>query len=108
MANTAGREMTPDEISDYVSYGNAGLPLPEKFRGVVLENTAGKHVYRFATAAEAKAGEDAVAAEVAAVEDAQKRTEKLRAEAAKAGVEVLPPPAPPAPAPAASGESRGR
>lgn len=80
----AGRTLTPDEVREYVAYGNAGLARPDKFAGVVFENTsASGAVYRFPTDAERTASEQAAsAAEAAAKADAD-LLGRIQAEAAK-------------------------
>lgn len=104
MAPKSGQYLTEDEIREYAAYHNNQITPPEKFDGVVVDNTTpGGPVYRWQTAEEAKAGEDAAKAALKAVEAEQEISDKVRAEAAKRGVDVPPAPAPPPVVPVAPG-----
>lgn len=98
MARQAGQVLSAEDVREYQAYGNAGLTLPDKFDGVVVDHTnITGPVYRYRTNAEDKAAADAEKATAEAAADAEKLDQRIRAEAAKRGVTVPPPAAPPAP-----------
>ena len=92
----AGERLTEDEVREFVSYGNQRLALPEKFNGVVFDNSApGEAFYRWPTDEEVKQASDAARArEEAAAVDARVR-EQAQKEAAKSqNAAPAPPPRP--------------
>lgn len=99
MAGKAGQQLSDEQVREYAAYHNAQLPPPDKFDGVVVENTTAQGpVYRWQTDEEAKTAKAAADAAVQAVDDDTALTERVRREAARRGVEVPPvPPAPPEP-----------
>lgn len=102
-----GKRLSDDEVRELSAYHAAGIPLPDKYAGVVQDSSQPRGVvYRYATAAEIKDAESgAKAAAIAAEEDAA-LMERVRAEAAKRGAYVPPAP-PPEPTPATAAERRG-
>lgn len=108
MAGQPGQQLSEEEVREYAAYHNNQITLPPKFDGVVIENTtAGGPVYRWQTNAEAKAAKDAASDAIKATESDAAMNERVRAEAAKRGVEVPPIPEQPA-APAAPMQSTDR
>ena len=92
----AGERLTDEEVKEFVSYGNQRLPLPEKFYGVVLDNsTPGEMFYRWPTTEETRASADAEKARQAAATEETKIRETAQREAAKIETTAPPPPPPP-------------
>lgn len=88
-----GQTLSPEEVREYQAYGNAGLSLPSKFDGIVVENTDVRGaVYRYATADEQKAADDAARASANATAEHERMMAKVRAEAAKRSAPDAPPP----------------
>ena len=96
-SNRAGQTLTDDDVREFNAYGNQGLTLPDKFAGVVAESINGSRIYRYQTAEESKAGDDAAKSLTKAQDDDAALNERVRAEAAKRAIPAIPPPpAPPA------------
>lgn len=94
-SNRAGQALTAEEVAEFAAYGNQGLALPDKFNGVVAESINGSRIYRYPTAEEVKAGEEASKAAEAAQDADTKLNQRVMAEAAKrAAAPVAPPPMP--------------
>jgi DNA-directed RNA polymerase subunit L len=95
MAGKAGQRLSEEEVREFAAYHNAHLPQPEKFDGVVVENTTAQGpVYRYQTDEEAKANKAASEAARKEIDETAALNEKVRQEAIKRGVEVPPPPPP--------------
>lgn len=67
MAESANRELTPDEVAEVTGYQELGLALPEKYAGMITENTNGRFVRRFPTAEEKKSIDAAAKADADAI-----------------------------------------
>lgn len=79
--DTAGKVLEGDDLTDYLAHLNQRLPMPEKYEGVVFDNTAPTGAqYRYQTAEEQEAG-DAAAKES---KDASDRALAAEAAARKA------------------------
>lgn len=96
MASKAGQRLTPEEVQEFAAYHNNQITPPAKFDGLVIENTAASGpVYRWETEEEARAGKAAADAASRVAADEAAMTERVRAEAARRGVELPPVPAAP-------------
>lgn len=92
--NRAGQVLSPEEVAEYREYNRLSISLPDKFDGVVMDNTMPTGaIYRYPTADETKANEDAAKAAAESAKQAEALTAKVRAEAAKRDAEPLPKPA---------------
>lgn len=101
MSDDDGRILSDDELADLHVYHRMGIAPPERYAGVLLDNTGGALVWRYPTRAERAAAAATAETQAKALADEAAARKRVEAEIA---ARRMPPPPPEPPAPARRGK----